>query len=517
MAGYYPNGQLSQLLYGNGVAFSSTQNTRLLPASYAYSGAGTTLLAEGYTYDADGNLTQSTDQQGGNDTRSYAYDALNRLTRAVVANGWGEEDYGYDPLNNLRTAVQAGQTLAFGLDGSYRTNAVLMGNTPYTTYQYDARGNRAIGTVNGVTTTYSYDAKNQLLSIGGTASYAYDEAGRRVQKTLANGQSTASFYAPDGELMYTVSGGVLTKYVYLASRLVARNVGGAITYLQTDRQGTPVRETNAAGTVTQSFRYRPYGQLYSGALQSQPGYTGHMSDAESGYTYMQARYYDAGLERQMSPDPVYPTAGNLFNFNRYAYANDNPIDNTDPTGRDSVGEIIDENAQAAADSGNNVATYGWAFAGAVWGALGAESVSQVADKGSAASTSDKVIAAASIVTLGKGEEAVTVAKDVGEAAKGVAKEAVSMSEAVDKAIAHTGSDAEVGMTKGGNVQFSKSVSDQSGNTITKNARFDVNPANAHVQKQGPHLNIETQQNGKVIQNDHIPIDPKTIRPGDHDW
>lgn len=71
------------------------------------------------------------------------------------------------------------------------------------------------------------------------------------------------------------------------------------------------------------------------------------------------------------------------------------------------------------------------------------------------------------------------------------------------------------MTKGGNVQFSKSVTDQSGNTATKNARFDVNPSNAHVQKQGPHLNIETQQNGKIIQNDHIPIDPKTIRPGDH--
>lgn len=184
----------------------------------------------------------------------------------------------------------------------------------------------------------------------------------------------------------------------------------------------------------------------------------------------------------------------------------------DPLGEQSVGEMIDSAAQGC----GAVSCAGYAVLSAAWKLTGAEPVSQLADKGwSGISTGEKVnaaLAVAAVLPVGRVAEGVA---DVARAAEGGAKEAVSMSEAVDKAIAHTGSDAKVGMTKGGNVQFSKSATDQSGNTITKNARFDVNPSNAHVQNRGPHLNIETQQNGKVIQNDHIPIDPKTIRPGDH--
>ncbi len=36
----------------------------------------------------------------------------------------------------------------------------------------------------------------------------------------------------------------------------------------------------------------------------------------------------------LSPDPKLPTAGNIFGFNRYVYANNNPVTNLDPDGRD---------------------------------------------------------------------------------------------------------------------------------------------------------------------------------------
>lgn len=38
--------------------------------------------------------------------------------------------------------------------------------------------------------------------------------------------------------------------------------------------------------------------------------------------------------RFLSPDPKLPIAGNIFGFNRYAYANNNPVTNLDPDGRD---------------------------------------------------------------------------------------------------------------------------------------------------------------------------------------
>lgn len=70
----------------------------------------------------------------------------------------------------------------------------------------------------------------------------------------------------------------------------------------------------------------------------------------------------------------------------YSYVGGDPLDKTDPTGNDSVGEIIDQSATEAASSGNSIATYGWAFLGTAWNFFGAEGVSQIADKGSTAST-----------------------------------------------------------------------------------------------------------------------------------
>lgn len=51
-----------------------------------------------------------------------------------------------------------------------------------------------------------------------------------------------------------------------------------------------------------------------------------------GMVYMQARYYQP-TGRFLSPDPVGPTPGNIFSFNRYAYTNNNPINHVDPDGR----------------------------------------------------------------------------------------------------------------------------------------------------------------------------------------
>lgn len=48
---------------------------------------------------------------------------------------------------------------------------------------------------------------------------------------------------------------------------------------------------------------------------------------------MQARYYDAASGRFISRDPEPFSPGNILSFNRFAYANNNPILNIDPNGR----------------------------------------------------------------------------------------------------------------------------------------------------------------------------------------
>jgi len=88
-----------------------------------------------------------------------------------------------------------------------------------------------------------------------------------------------------------------------------------------------------------------------------------------------------------------------------------------------------------------------------------------------------------------------------------------------RAIAHTGDDAPMSVSWSGGFQLMSSTVDANGNVVTSISRFDINPNNAHVQKLGPHLNLETQINGATVRSGpladpHTPIDPTTIRPGD---
>lgn len=58
-----------------------------------------------------------------------------------------------------------------------------------------------------------------------------------------------------------------------------------------------------------------------------------MMDAASGLTYMQQRYYDPGIGRFLSVDPVTAYSNPVGAFNRYWYANNNPYKFIDPDGR----------------------------------------------------------------------------------------------------------------------------------------------------------------------------------------
>jgi len=73
----------------------------------------------------------------------------------------------------------------------------------------------------------------------------------------------------------------------------------------------------------------------------QAGYTGHIKDSATGLNYMQARYYDPLIGRFLSIDPVGFSPGAPYMFNRYTYVGNDPVNNTDPTGRCGEGKTID--------------------------------------------------------------------------------------------------------------------------------------------------------------------------------
>jgi len=125
-------------------------------------------------------------------------------------------------------------------------------------------------------------------------------------------------------------------WVLLCAGLVGVVLPGraaTVEYIHTDALGSPVAVTNSVGVVIERREYEPYGKQTQPALANGPGYTGHVSDAVTGLDYMQQRYYDPGIGRFLSVDPVAANSNTGAGFNRYAYAVNNPYRFTDPDGR----------------------------------------------------------------------------------------------------------------------------------------------------------------------------------------
>ena len=207
---------------------------------------------------------------------------------------------------------------------------------------YDVQGN--LDTWNAL--EYFFDYGNRLRGIyAGTGAvietYRYDGLGRRVQSRSPTGQTVRSQYARDGKLVFQYD--QLTServaYLYLGNRLVATRTRPlsapvyTIEYQHTDPLGSPVAKSDTNGVVQRRDDYEPYGKRINRANDNRPGFTGHVVDVATGLTYMQQRYYDPRIGRFWSVDPVTAFSSPGSNFNRYAYANNNPYKFTDPDGR----------------------------------------------------------------------------------------------------------------------------------------------------------------------------------------
>ncbi len=122
-----------------------------------------------------------------------------------------------------------------------------------------------------------------------------------------------------------------------------------VSWLHPDASGSAIAATNALGQTLWSRGYEPFGELsstsgsvtdsrglYSGTRQF---FHGKALDDESGLTYFGARYYDPLLGRFTGFDPAPWNEANLHSFNRYAFANNNPLRFTDPDGRQAECEV----------------------------------------------------------------------------------------------------------------------------------------------------------------------------------
>jgi RHS repeat-associated protein len=81
--------------------------------------------------------------------------------------------------------------------------------------------------------------------------------------------------------------------------------------------------------VVGTFTYDAYGKptASTGVVSTPFGFAGQYTDAETGFVYLRARYYDPATGQFISRDPLTGTTGQP-----YSYADNNPLNATDPLG-----------------------------------------------------------------------------------------------------------------------------------------------------------------------------------------
>ena len=368
-ATYHPYGGLANFTYGNSTTRTITPNTRQLPASIVDTRLGTKWLDHTLTYDPNGNLKSLTDavvdpEAQPSETRTLTYDGRDRLTGVTGAPS-GNETYAYDVMDNVRRSVIGGVDRRFNVNATTQrlTEITRIGSVETLGYLWNDRGELTTrsktipstpiivpptihrnGFEENVLTaseTFVFDRAGRLTGFQGAATYEYDAHNRRVKTSTMGWGTRHQVYSRTGDLLYVEDSGAnqRTEFFHLNGTLVAErtrpigNEAATVSYLHSDHRGTPTVKTSSIGTRTYRSRLMPYGTPYDGIYRDGPGFTKHATDEVGSMVYMQQRYYDPAMPRFISPDPV---DVRWDNFNRYAYANNNPYTFVDPDGRESA-------------------------------------------------------------------------------------------------------------------------------------------------------------------------------------
>src|SRR5207248_10873080 len=108
--------------------------------------------------------------------------------------------------------------------------------------------------------------------------------------------------------------------------------------LHHDQLGSTRLLTTSAGTPAATYTYDPYGNIVAstGNAATPFQFADQYTDTESGLVYLRARYYAPSTGQFISRDPAVAETRKP-----YAYTNDNPLNNVDPSGLITKGACID--------------------------------------------------------------------------------------------------------------------------------------------------------------------------------
>ena len=274
--------------------------------------------------------------------RRSAYDTAGNI-RSITKDGTVTKSFGYTNPSwpDLLTSVTAnGTTKDVLYEGQSQTSALPSSGNPVTYY-------------NGKDYTFTWTKGRQLASAtvdGKQVSYTYDMAGVRSSKQV--GDTTYTYTTLSGKVMRQTWGdNNALEFVYDDGNqpfavIYKHGQTTELYYYVLNAQGDVSAILDSSGKLAASYDYDAWGNctVYdsSAKVLTDPTsianlnplrYRGYYYDAETGFYYLQSRYYDPAICRFINADTFATTDANgLLSANMFAYCENNPVMRTDEDG-----------------------------------------------------------------------------------------------------------------------------------------------------------------------------------------
>jgi len=333
-----------------------------------------------YEYDNVGNI-KSADTIGYSDNSNdgevrYFYDEQNQLIMECNDAVGETYMYEYDTYGNIRSKYIVGTSNfnsydaavenrhLFDLDiirysytnSNWKDQLTAFNGTAFT---YDNIGN-PLTYYNGNSYSFTWQNGRELYSSvndGKTVYYAYNIDGLRTIKTVIGGERYLYYYSGDRLISMTWEEGAKSlNFLYNGDTpysVVYKYTEDGVNYSSsyyyiTNLQGDVVALMNANHAIVAEYTYDAWGNIL--AITDNLGnditgnashianlnpirYRGYYYDTETGFYYLQSRYYDPAIKRFISADGYMSTGQGFAGCNMYAYCGNNPVGCVDGTGK----------------------------------------------------------------------------------------------------------------------------------------------------------------------------------------
>ena len=328
------------------ISYNQSEKQNEIHFAYEYDGNGNITLIEKtektetgkvtyltkYVYDEIGQLVQAYDEEAGK-RYIYLYDEYGNIAEKKEYN---IDDSGEETLYEQKLYKYDGMILKYSFSS-------LEGTTEY--------GSNTSGTLIGVkknTNVYNYYWGNgrQLMQIvdntrNSGVRYEYNEEGLRISKLhVQNGVSTTTDYVwgKNGLAGFTTGDKMVVVIYGQDGTPIGFSLNETLyTYIK-NLQGDVIRILDTDGNTVVEYTYDPWGvPTITGdttlATINPCSYRCYDYDEESGYYYLQSRYYNPETGRFLNADDQFGSNIKIVEHNLFVYCANNPVKYMDRNGK----------------------------------------------------------------------------------------------------------------------------------------------------------------------------------------